>query len=91
MTETIIDTNKKLSTGEFCQIIIDEKTKDLTDYDVRKFIDQDGKTNLIIIDKTKMESSIWQITRSSLSPRGFTVTYCPSVKTYCSGAKVSKP
>ena len=49
MTEAIIDTEKKLSTGEFCKVIINEKTKDLTDYDVRNFVDQDGKINLVII------------------------------------------
>jgi hypothetical protein len=90
MTE-IINTDKKLSTGEFCKVIIDEKTKDLTDYYVRNFIDKDGKMNLVIIDRTKMEASIWQIARNPLSPTGFSVTHCPSVKAHCSSTNVLKP
>ncbi len=94
ITNTIIDTDtdvdRKLSTGEFCKIIVDKETKDLTNYGIRNFVDNEGKINLVIIDKTKKEASIWKITRSPFSPTGFSVIRS-TVKAHCSGAKILKP
>lgn len=77
---------EKLSTDEYCKVIIEEKTKCLDDFSVHQFISE-GKQTLVIIDKINMQASVWQIMRNHLSPRGFSVTQRHSVKVYRLGER----
>ncbi|HSX48798.1 MAG TPA: hypothetical protein VLE44_00900 [Candidatus Saccharimonadales bacterium] len=82
----------KLSTDEYCKVVVKDKTEDLDSFSVHQFI-SDGKRTLVIIDETSMKASIWQIARNHFSPTGFTVTERHSVPVRrCSGiSDVSKP